>query len=265
MKDNLDIYLSGQKLYGDDFSPQEAREWFDDERDGYFDLKDRQRYPYEYHAFNIFHGYRFLGDRVFKNVLGIGSAFGDEFIPIADRIEKLTILESGEGFFNDRIKNLTPTYISADFSGSLPFVDNSFDLINCLESLHHMPNVSRTLNEVHRCLKKGGYVLISEPIVSQGDWRMKRKGLTKRERGIPLAIFDKILADAGFKVVQRRECAFPLTRRMSRFLKTSGFNSKFFVVLDYLLSKLFSFNDVYHPRHFWQKLRPMVVFYLAEK
>ena len=35
---DLEAYLSGEKLYGNDFSASEVLEWFSDEKQGYFDL-----------------------------------------------------------------------------------------------------------------------------------------------------------------------------------------------------------------------------------
>lgn len=265
MKDTFNEYLSGAKLYGDDFSAAEIFKWFNDEKDTYFNHKKGKPYKYEYHCLNNFHGYRFLKNRLFKNALGVGSAFGDEFMPILDRVEKLTILESSSGFVRDKIRDTPVNYVKAESSGKLPFNNNSFDLINCLGVLHHLPNVSFVLKEIYRCLKKDGYAFIREPIVSEGDWRSRRKGLTKRERGIPLGIFDNLLQETGFKVERRVKCGFPLIRRLGHILRIPVYNSVFFVVLDRIVSKLFSFNEIYHPGHFWQKLRPMTIIYLAKK
>lgn len=44
----------------------------------------------------------------------------------------------------------------------LPFPDSSFDLVTCLQSLHHIKNVEATLQEIHRVLAPGGYLLIRE-------------------------------------------------------------------------------------------------------
>jgi SAM-dependent methyltransferase len=270
MYDSFDQYISGKKLYGDNFTQEEILQWFDTEKESYFKLKRGRDYNYEYHQLNFFHGYKFLKDRKFKNALGFGSAFGEEFIPILNKIENLIILESSEGFFSNKIKNLSVKYVKANPLGSLQFDDDTFDLITCLGVLHHISNVSYVLKELYRCLQKGGYMLIREPITSGGDWRTAREGLTLRERGIPLKIFDQILHDIGFEIICRRKCVFFLMRSIGYFFRThgcsnNGFNNKAFVLLDYLLSKLFSFNGVYHAKNFWQKLRPLAIFYLVRK
>src|SRR4030042_6990948 len=77
-------YLAGRKLYGDDFSLPEIEKWYEDERDGYAGLISRKEapYAYEFHSLNRLHGFRFVRDGRFKSALGLGSAYGDEFLPI---------------------------------------------------------------------------------------------------------------------------------------------------------------------------------------
>jgi|GEM_PF-5296185 len=44
---------------------------------------------------------------------------------------------------------------------NLPFPDNYFDVIISKHVLHHIPNLDKTLNEAHRCLKKDGVLIIA--------------------------------------------------------------------------------------------------------
>ena len=44
----------------------------------------------------------------------------------------------------------------------LMYENESFDLITCFLSLHHIPNVTNMLNEIHRILKPNGLILILE-------------------------------------------------------------------------------------------------------
>lgn len=45
----------------------------------------------------------------------------------------------------------------------LPFKDNEFDMVIFLRVLHHINDFNKALEEVMRCTKSGGYILISEP------------------------------------------------------------------------------------------------------
>jgi SAM-dependent methyltransferase len=47
----------------------------------------------------------------------------------------------------------------------LPFADEQFDAIVCLEVIEHVPNPQQVLNEISRTLKKGGEVWLSMPFL----------------------------------------------------------------------------------------------------
>jgi len=128
------------------------------------------------------HGYSFLPDRVFSNVICVGGAFGHELIPIIKKCKEITILEPAEGFRSIELCGVRINYVKPLPSGILPFDDKSFDLITCFGVLHHVPNVSTVMKEFHRTLRPNGFLLIREPEVSMGDWRKPRKGGTKREK-----------------------------------------------------------------------------------
>lgn len=261
-------YFDGSRLYGDDFGVDEINDWFSDEREGYAGLgaRDRSRYNYAYHALNCAHGYRWLPDKRFSNVLGLGSAYGDEFEPIAGRIQRLTILEPSTAFREPFRHGIPTQYVEPDASGTLPFAEGQFDLINSLGVLHHIPNVTHVVRELHRVLRSGGHTLIREPVVSMGDWRQPRPGLTKRERGIPYPLFLRIVRDAGFRIVRTSLCMFPVLPRIVQALgKPDPYNSTLLVTLDRLVSAAFSWNLRYHAHTPFQKLRPSSVYFVLTK
>lgn len=176
--DAMEVYFSGQKLYGDDFSKAQIDEWFADEAEGYFHLMQSEAadYSYGYHAINMRHGFSLLPKQSFGHVLGVGSAYGDELAPILDVSERISILEPSDGFQSTTINGVPVSYVKPVASGTMPFAPDSLDLITCLGVLHHIPNVGRVIGEFHRVLKPGGYALVREPINSMGDWRKPRGG-----------------------------------------------------------------------------------------
>jgi len=265
--EEIQACLRGEKLYGDDFLQEDINAWFKDEEAGYYNLgaADRENYEYGYHALNMEYGFRFLPDTTFSHVLGVGSAYGDELLPIVGKSSRITILEPAEGFVITKLNGYPVEYKKPQPSGILPFAKESFDLIICLGVLHHIPNVSTVVGEFFRCLKPNGYVLIREPIKSLGDWRKPRKGLTKRERGIPLEIFRKIILSAGFEVVREQKCMFSLTSRLRHVLSTPVFNSRFAVFLDKILCSFPLWSNKYHPTNPFHKLSPSSVFYVLRK
>ncbi len=265
---DISPYLAGKKLYGDDFTPDAIREWFCDEAEGYADLgaHDPARYAYAYHELNRFHAFSHLTDRAFEHALGIGSAYGDEFRPIASRIRTITILDPSDAFSGvNAVLGVPCTYRKPCPSGSLAFPANSFDLITSLGVMHHIPNVSYVMQECHRCLAPNGVMLLREPISSMGDWRVPRAGLTKRERGIPLPLLERIVTTAGFTIVKKSLCHFPALAKVAKRIGVSTYNHPIATRVDALLSRAFAWNVSYHRTTVLQKLAPASVFLVLSK
>ena len=262
------IYLQGKKLFGDDFAIAKIEEWFEDEKEGYAELgaKTMKKYKYVYHELNAYHGFRHLKQIRIKKALGLGSAYGDEFFPIVDKISDLTILDPSDSFSDVKeIKGVSSRYVKPNVTGDMPFESGQFDLITSFGVLHHIPNVSHVLKESYRCLSKGGTMLIREPIISMGDWSKPRVGLTKRERGIPLNIFKQIIIDSGFGIEKFSTCIFPAIPILLNKLSLSAYNSKLATRIDSLLCKLFFKNYRYHATKATEKLRPVAAFFVLTK
>ncbi len=46
----------------------------------------------------------------------------------------------------------------------LYFSDNTFDVVNISMALHHLPRIKKSLKEIKRVVKPGGFIIINEPI-----------------------------------------------------------------------------------------------------
>lgn len=74
-------------------------------------------------------------------------------------------------------------------SESIPYTDGYFDVISSLNSLDHVDDLNQTINEIKRCVKKGGlFLLISDihsfPTVAEPsnfDWNIALKFLPEFE------------------------------------------------------------------------------------
>lgn len=264
---DLAAYFEGKQLYGDDFSAEEIAAWFRDEAEGYAGLGagDESQYAYAYHAWNALHGARHLPNQAFRRVLGFGAAYGDELAPWIEGASHVTIVDPSEAFARHTVHGKPASYVRPMPDGRLPLPDASFDLATCLGVLHHIPNVSFVLTELARVLAPGAWMLLREPIVSMGDWRHPRRGLTKRERGIPLPILTRAIGDAGLRIHRSTLCAFPLTPRLFKPLRSDPYNSRLAVSIDALLCRLFERNINYHPRNHWQRLRPTSAYLVLQK
>lgn len=265
---DISDFLAGLKLYGDDLTLDEINNWFSAEQEGYANLgsKDRSQYRYDYHELNKYHSFKFIQKKNINQALGLGSAYGDEFEPITGRLKHITILDPSDAFSSVVDINGTPcTYVKPNASGDMPFETGRFDLITCFGVMHHIPNVSHVIKECYRCLSNDGLFLIREPIVSMGDWRKPRDGLTKNERGIPLAIFEKIVRDAGFTIRSKSLCDFRPIPAIAAKFGVSAFNSSSLVVADAILSKLFGWNCRYHRTRSFEKFAPASVAFVLQK
>jgi SAM-dependent methyltransferase len=259
--------LSGQALYGDDFTAQEIESWYADEAEGYADLGSREAasYRYGYHGWNRVHVYDRLAGRSFRNVLGFGSAYGDELLPLMDQVDAITIVDPSSAFNHDAIRGKPVRYIKPHPSGRLDIPAGTFDLITCFGVLHHIPNVSFVIQEFARVLAPGGVLAIREPIVSMGDWRKPRRGLTRRERGIPLQILDSIVSSTGLKTTARSLCGFPPVAKLGLLGIRHPYNSRLLARIDAICCRIVAWNIHYHPSNRLQQLGPTSAFVVLEK
>lgn len=53
-------------------------------------------------------------------------------------------------------------YLTEGSADSLPYEDNSFDIVTCIQSFHHYPKPEKSMSEAYRVLKPGGLYIISD-------------------------------------------------------------------------------------------------------
>ncbi|WP_396141540.1 methyltransferase domain-containing protein [Flavobacterium sp.] len=270
----LEQCFKGEIIYGDNFTLNEINNWFEKEKEGYSklgtnELEDLNNNIYHYHELNKEYGFNYIRDiNDFQNVLGLGSATGIEFEPLVEKIKKLYVLEPSEELRANKIKSLEINYKEPSISGEIDFENNKFDLITSFGVLHHIPNVSFVMSEISRVLKKGGVLLLREPIVSMGDWREERYGLTKNERGIPIKAFKQIILQNNLEIVAENYCftlTTPLNRIFIKFFKNPIYYYKTYILFDKILSKFFRFNIKYHSSNKFDKFYPQNVFFVLKK
>jgi SAM-dependent methyltransferase len=95
-----------------------------------------------------------------QRVLEIGVGMGADFVRFAKAQAKICGVDLsrrslGLALENAEIHHVSPTLLNADCE-SLPFPDESFDMIYSWGVLHHTSNIDRALLEVHRVLKPQG-------------------------------------------------------------------------------------------------------------
>lgn len=119
-------------------------------------------------------------------ILDIGCADGAFTRTILDKskanqIIGIDVLKSSVDWANKHWKNKKMKFLLGD-AHCLKFKNQTFDAVFSLESLEHVLEPLKVLQEVHRVTKKGGYIIIlvpSENFLFQFAWWLRRKFLAK--------------------------------------------------------------------------------------
>lgn len=257
--------LAGRSLHGDDFSQAQIDRWYDDEKEAYATMYADDSYAYPYRALDRLHAFSRLPRRQFANACGLGSAFGDEFAPIEDRIRRATIIESSGTYAGKPALSVPTEWVTALPSGDLALPDASMDLVMALSVLHHIPNVSHVARELARVTVPGGAVVVREPTVSMGDWSIERPGCTPRERGIPPQLLRNAFTGAGFEVRYQAQCVFGGTMALGSLTGIETFNNGPLSRLDAFASRIFQPNHHYHATSRWQRVRPTAMYLVMQR
>jgi len=99
-----------------------------------------------------------------KLMLEIGCGIGVDSMQwhrAGNRVVSLDYNFPSVSLTRDRFRNegASGRFLNGD-AESLPFADESFDLIYSFGVLHHTPDTQKTIDEVYRCLKPGGQAII---------------------------------------------------------------------------------------------------------
>jgi SAM-dependent methyltransferase len=96
----------------------------------------------------------------------------------------------------------------ADATARLPFADNQFDAMLCIDSMNHFPDRLQALREWHRVLKPGGRAVFTDPVVVTGP--VTNEELAARSSiglfvFVPRHLNEEIIADAGFRLLHQHD------------------------------------------------------------
>lgn len=104
---------------------------------------------------------RYVNDLPARNILDWGGGNG----PLTSRMihqgcKSVTLYDYLEPELTTFPNLDQATYVNAESDATLPFSDNSFDVVVSLGVLEHVPFVSKSLEEVYRVLKPSGYFFV---------------------------------------------------------------------------------------------------------
>lgn len=94
----------------------------------------------------------------------------------------------------------------------LPYEDNRFDYVTCIQSFHHHPDSMQSLRQMHRVLKPGGSLLIHDvsldgPLRKSSHW-LEKSLYPEREADISRYTrvqMEELFQKAGFGDIQQRQ------------------------------------------------------------
>ena len=110
-------------------------------------------------------------------VLEIGGGLGTDLAQFAMHGATVTDVDLAAGHLqlaeeNFRLRGLRGRFVHDD-AESLPFTDNSFDLVYSNGVLHHTPHTARVVREIHRVLRPGGRAIVM--VYAEHSWHYWRK------------------------------------------------------------------------------------------
>lgn len=99
-----------------------------------------------------------------KQLLEIGGGLGTDHAQFAKHGAITTDVDLSAGHLamaqeNFRLRGLEGTFVHHD-AETLPFPDNSFDVVYSNGVIHHTPNTQQVVDEIYRVLKPGGKAII---------------------------------------------------------------------------------------------------------
>jgi SAM-dependent methyltransferase len=111
------------------------------------------------------------------DVLEIGSGVGTDLAQFARHGASVTDVDLAAGHLrlaeeNFRLRGLRGRFIHHD-AESLPFSENSFDLVYSHGVLHHTPNTAAVVREIYRVLRPGGRAIVM--VYAENSWHYWRK------------------------------------------------------------------------------------------
>jgi SAM-dependent methyltransferase len=100
------------------------------------------------------------------------------------------------------------TFSEANADKPLPYADETFDALLCIDAVHHFPERLQVLKDWRRVLKPQGKVLVTDPVVVTG--LVSNEELAQRSSiGIfvfaPPGVYEHLIQEAGFALLERED------------------------------------------------------------
>lgn len=149
------------------------------------------------------------------HVLEVASGSGGPSLYLAHKfkcqITGIDINEHGVEAANKATQSaeaVNASYQIADMEKRLPFEDESFDAVMCMDSINHFRDRVAVLREWHRVLRPGGRVVFTDPVVITGpvsNEELSERGSIGYFIFTPVGWTANYLRQAGFHLIKRED------------------------------------------------------------
>lgn len=150
-----------------------------------------------------------------KHVLEVASGAGGPARYLADRVgcrvTGIDANESGVATATQAAEASGARLVSfrvADANARLPFEDDSFDALVCIDSMNHFPDRERVFREWRRLLRPGGRALFTDPVVITGPVTNDELAL-RSSIGlflfVPSGVNERLIEKAGFHLKRQED------------------------------------------------------------
>lgn len=179
-----------------------------------------------------------------EKVLDLGAGNGEFSVILKKFNKKVYCIDYCQKYFKKLKRKGFKSYLS-DFNNSLPFRDEFFDGVCCLEVIEHVVKAEQLLLEINRILKKNGWLIVSTLNISWFGYRLLAlSGKVPFKEGYHFRFFNYFslinkLDKAGFKIIKKANFTpLPFINRIHQvWIETKIFHQLFAQDLVFLCFK----------------------------
>ncbi len=151
------------------------------------------------------------------------------------------------------------TFLLGD-AASLPFLDNTFDLVTCRIAAHHFPEPEQAVREMYRVLKPKGLLILIDNIAPKNSQTAKilhhieKLRDSSHVRCLTISQWNRLFQQVGFSrvtLLQTWSTATELANWLDRANTSCSNREQIYSLLKQLPPSLFKDQTIYLQKTFW--------------